>query len=329
VITCLVHLVLQEAAMEMYQNILVVIDPTTDEQKALKRAIELASKICTDKANNDIKITAFFSIFDFSYEMTTILSRDERDNMRHLVIKEKQKWLDGIIAELNPPLKITSEVVWHNRPFEAIINQVIEHKYDLVIKGTHQHDKFKSVVFTPTDWHILRKCPSPVLLVKDHKWPQQGNILAALNVGSDEKEHLSLNKTITQQAKNIGQLINANIHLVNSYPGTPVNIAIEIPEFDASGYNNSMQKHHKNMMALHADSFNIGLENTYVEEGLPESVIEKIALKLDAELVVLGTIGRTGFSAALIGNTAEHVIDQLQCDVLALKPDGYISPLAH
>jgi len=314
--------------MDMYQNILVVIDPTTDEQKALQRAIELASKVTANNADSKINITAFFSIFDFSYEMTTILSGDERDNMRQMVIKEKQQWLDEIISAVNPQIDITSKVVWHNRPFEAIINQVIEHKFDLVIKGTHQHDKFKSVVFTPTDWHILRKCPCPVLLVKEHEWPQQGKVLAALNVGSDEEEHLSLNNTITTQANNIAQLINANVHLVNSYPGTPVNIAIEIPEFDASEYNSAMQKHHKEAMAQHANNFDVPVVNTYVEEGLPESVIENVALRIDAELVILGTVGRTGISAALIGNTAEHVIDQLNCDVLALKPDGYVSPLA-
>lgn len=313
--------------MDMYQNILVVIDPTTDEQKALKRAIDLASRIKTSAPDLQINITAFFSIFDFSYEMTTILSSGERDTMRKMVIKEKQQWLDDIISVTNCPINITSKVVWHNRPFEAIINQVIEHKYDLLVKGTHQHDKFKSVVFTPTDWHILRKCPCPVLLVKEHEWPQQGNILAALNVGSDEVEHLSLNTAITKQAKSIAQLITANVHLVNSYPGTPVNIAIEIPEFDASEYNSAMQAHHKEAMSKHANSFDIPLSHTYVEEGLPEAVIEQAAIKIDAELVILGTIGRTGISAALIGNTAEHVIDQLNCDVLALKPDGYISPL--
>lgn len=313
--------------MDSYQNILVVIDPTTNEQKALKRAIELASKISALKPEQAINITAFFSIFDFSYEMTTILSSGERDSMREMVIKEKELWLADIISTVTSSITIESKVIWHNRPFEAIISQVIENKYDLVIKGTHQHDKFKSVVFTPTDWHILRKCPCPVLLVKEHEWPQQGNILAALNVGSDEAEHASLNNTITQQAKNIAQLITANVHLVNSYPGTPVNIAIEIPEFDVSEYNSAMKAHHKTAMAKHADNFDIPIDNTYVEEGLPETVIEQAALKIDAELVILGTVGRTGISAALIGNTAEHVIDLLNCDVLALKPEGYVSPL--
>ncbi len=313
--------------METYQNILVAIDPTTNEQKALKRAIDLASKINLHSVNQ-AKVSAFLSIFDFFYEMTTILSSDERNVMRQSVIKDKELWLENLISELNPDIKIDYKVVWHNRPFEAIIDQVIKQDYDLLIKGTHQHDKFKSVIFTPTDWHILRKCPCPVLLVKEHKWPSNGNIIAALNVGGDEAEHSSLNVKITEEAKQLAQLIQANVHLVNSFPGTPVNIAIEIPEFNSTEYNDTMLKHHEQAMTVHANQFDISVANTHVEEGLPEIVIEQVAAKLDAELVILGTIGRTGISAALIGNTAEHVIDQLNCDLLALKPDGYISPLA-
>lgn len=311
--------------METYQNILVVIDPTTEDQKALKRAIDLAVSINAN--GGQVNVTAFLSIFDFSYEMTTILSSDERDVMRQTVIKDKELWLAGIINDLNAQIPIISQVVWHNRPFEAIIERVIEEKYDLVMKGTHQHDKLKSVVFTPTDWHILRKCPCPVLLVKEHEWPSDGNILAAVNVGSDEPEHLSLNLKITQEAKQLAHYLKGNVHLVNSFPGTPVNIAIEIPEFNSTEYNDTMLKHHEQAMIAHANKFDISVANTHVVEGLPETVIEQVASKVDAELVILGTIGRTGISAALIGNTAEHVIDQLDCDVLALKPDGYVSPL--
>lgn len=218
-------------------------------------------------------------------------------------------------------------MLWHNRPFEPIIEQVLHNGFDIVIKGTHQHDKLKSVIFTPTDWHLLRKCPCPVLLVKEHSWPMNGNIVAALNVGSDEEEHISLNNKITEEAINLSRIIKANIHLVNSFPGTPVNIAIEIPEFNANDYNESMFQHHQSAMNEHADKYSIGKDHTHVQEGLPEDIIEKMSEELDAELVILGTIGRTGISAALIGNTAEHVIDNLNCDVLALKPDGYISPL--
>jgi len=307
--------------MEQYQNILVVIDPTTNDQIALKRAIELANK-------TQAKLTAFLSIFDFSYEMTTILSSNEREIMRKTVIDDRLEWATEIVSEHNPEnLSIECVVVWHNRPFEAIISQVIDNKFDMVIKGTHQHDKLKAVIFTPTDWHVLRKCPCPVLLVKDHNWPENGNILAAVNIGSDEEEHQSLNKVITEEANNFASVMNANVHLVNSFPGTPVNIAIEIPEFDAKEYNENMLKTHEQAMEKHAKLFNIATERTFVREGLAEDIIDEVAAEIDAELVILGTIGRTGFSAAIIGNTAEHVIDQLKCDVLALKPLGYKSPL--
>jgi len=312
--------------MNTYKNILVVIDPSTNEQKALKRAVSLAANI--NEANGSkVIINAFLSIFDFSYEMTTILSGDERDAMRQSVINDKELWLKDIIQSLNTDIDIQCQITWHSRPFEAIIEQVINKNYDLVVKGTHQHDKLKSIIFTPTDWHILRKCPCPVLLVKEHEWPQNGNIIAALNLGSDEIEHHSLNIKITEETKQLAQVIQANVHLVNSYPGTPVNIAIEIPEFNSTEYNDTILKHHQQAMIKHANKFDISVVNTHIEEGLPEAVIEQVAEKIDAELVVLGTIGRTGISAALIGNTAEHVIDQLNCDILALKPDGYVSPL--
>jgi len=307
--------------MEKYQKILAIVDPTTEDQKALKRAIELAQK-------TGASITAFLSIYDFSYEMTTMLSSDEREAMRQSVINDRTLWLQTILAELDVNnLSIDCKVIWHNRPFEQIINQVLKNGYDIVIKGTHQHDKLKSVIFTPTDWHILRKCPCPVLLVKEHLWPDNGNIIAALNIGSEEEEHKSLNEKITAEAKQLTKVMKANLHLVNSFPGTPVNIAIEIPEFNANDYNLSMLKHHKSAMLEHAKAFNVAQENTHIKEGLPEDVIQSLANELDAELVILGTVGRTGFSAALIGNTAEHVIDRLNCDVLALKPDGYVSPL--
>ncbi|MEW6982872.1 universal stress protein UspE [Colwelliaceae bacterium 6471] len=307
--------------MDKHQKILAVIDPSTDDQKALKRAVELAR---LTKAS----ITAFLTIFDFSYEMTTMLSSEEREIMRQSVVNDRITWVNKLIDDIeHQGIDIKCNVVWHNRPFEPVIEQVLKDKYDIVIKGTHQHDKLKSVIFTPTDWHILRKCPCPVLLVKEHLWPENGNIIAAINVGSDEEEHLSLNKKITDEALDLAKLIHSNVHLVNSFPGTPVNIAIEIPEFNSNEYNQTMLKHHQKAMNEHAASYGIDNAHTHVKEGLPEDVIESIAHELDAELVVLGTVGRTGLSAAFIGNTAEHVIDRLNCDVLALKPDGYVSPL--
>ncbi|MDX1362032.1 MAG: universal stress protein UspE [Pseudoalteromonas tetraodonis] len=306
--------------METIKRIIAVIDPTKDDQNALARSIDLAKK-------SGASITAFMTVYDFSYEMTTMLSGDEREAMRKAVLKDRELWLKDLVSPYQN-ININTQVIWHNRPYEAIINTVINDKYDLVIKGTHQHGALKAVIFTPTDWHLVRKCPTPVLFVKDMAWPAHGNILAAVNAVSENDQHLSLNKRIIKDAQFLCELANAKLNLVNAYPATPVNIAIEIPEFNPGLYNESVKKHHIESTNELANEFNLTPDQCFIEEGLPEDVIPDVAKRLNSELVVIGTVGRTGLSAALVGNTAEHVIDSLDCDVLALKPDGYVSPLA-
>ncbi|WP_254699947.1 MULTISPECIES: hypothetical protein [unclassified Roseovarius] len=41
----------------------------------------------------------------------------------------------------------------------------------------------------------------------------------------------------------------------------------------------------------------------------------------------MGPVARTGLSGVFIGNTAENSINTLECPDLAVKPDGFISPL--
>ena len=44
-------------------------------------------------------------------------------------------------------------------------------------------------------------------------------------------------------------------------------------------------------------------------------------------MTIIGTVGRTGISGALIGNTAEVVLDTLESDVLVLKPEEVMDRL--
>lgn len=304
--------------MSHFSNILVVADPTVEEQKALARAKELVSK-------HPAKLTLFLSIYDFSYEMTTMLSPEERDSMKTAVIQDREAWLQEQLEAIK--LEADVKVVWHNRPYESIIQEVLLNDYDLVVKGTHEHDVLKSVIFTPTDWHLLRKCPSSVLLVKEHEWPEHGKVLAAVSAGTRDEAHGALNSEIISHASFMARLLNSDTHLINAYPPTPMNIAVEIPEFDPGEYNSNLKRHHREAIAELADEFELNINNLHISEGMPEDVIPRVAAELDAELLVMGTVGRSGISAALIGNTAEHVMDNINCDLLALKPPGFESPV--
>ena len=302
------------------KRILAVVDAERDNQPALSRAYELASK-------TGASVTAMMVAYDLSYDMTTMLSPDEREAMRDAVTKEHAKWLATHLQEQG--FTETDIVVeWNNRSYESIIYYTLNNQIDLVVKATKKHDDLASVIFTPTDWHLMRKCPRPVLLVKEHGWPEGGEIIAAVNVGSEDDEHAALNDKLTVIANDYASLLKGSVNLVNSYPSTPLNIAIEVPEFDPDTYHDAVKNHHLKEMRSHALKYGIPEDKCVVREGLPEKVIPQVAKALDAELVVIGTVGRVGISAALIGNTAEHVIDELNCDVLAIKPDGFVSPLS-
>lgn len=219
-------------------------------------------------------------------------------------------------------------MVWHNRPFEAIIQEVVAGGHDLLLKMAHQHDKLESVIFTPTDWHLLRKCPCPVWMVKDQPWPEGGKAVVAVNLASEEDYHNSLNEKLVKETLQLADQVNhTEVHLVGAYPVTPINIAIELPEFDPSVYNDAIRGQHLLAMKALRQKFSIDENMTHVEKGLPEEVIPDLAEHLQAGIVVLGTIGRTGISAAFLGNTAEQVIDHLRCDLLVIKPDQYQTPV--
>lgn len=304
----------------MYKKILVVANPYSEEQPALARAVDIA------KREPISKITLFVTIYDFSYEMTPMLDSDERHAMRAGMLKQKRKWLHKICQPyLDDGFSIEIEAKWYNRPFEAILKYAQANHYELIIKATHKHDKLEAMIFTPTDWHLIRKSASPLLLVKDKPFPEKANIIAAVDLLSENEGNEAFNEKIVREAQKVARLLDGNVYVANAYPSTPASIAVELPEFDPIEYTKAIKAHHLSEMRTLKDKCGLSDEQTIIEEGLAEKVIPRLAEKLDAKLVVMGTQGRTGISAAFIGNTAESIIDRLECDLLALKPDSYVS----
>ncbi|PHM45354.1 universal stress protein E [Xenorhabdus mauleonii] len=309
--------------MANYQNLLVAIDPNQDDQPALRRAVYIVQR-------NGGRIKAFLPIYDLSYEMTTLLSPEERNAMRKGVIGQRVAWIkQQAHYYLESGIDIEIKVVWHNRPYEAIIQEVIVGEHDLLLKMAHQHSRLESMIFTPLDWHLLRKCPCPVWMVKDQVWPENGSVVVAVNLSNEEPYHRELNLKLVRETQDIANRIVKDplIHLVSAYPVAPLNIATEIPDFDPNVYNQALRGQHLIAMKELRQKFGIDEKQTHVHEGVPEKVIPETCDELNTGVVVLGILGRTGLSAAFLGNTAEHVIDRLKCDLLAIKPDGFICPI--
>ena len=65
----------------------------------------------------------------------------------------------------------------------------------------------------------------------------------------------------------------------------------------------------------------------YLRHGPAEQVVPELVNEYQIDLLVMGTVARSGLNGVLIGNTAERVLDEVPCSVLAVKPPGFVSPI--
>jgi len=63
-------------------------------------------------------------------------------------------------------------------------------------------------------------------------------------------------------------------------------------------------------------------------QGEPEDAIARFVESHGIDIVVMGTVARTGIAGLVMGNTAERVLQRLRGSVLAVKPPGFKSPVA-
>jgi nucleotide-binding universal stress UspA family protein len=62
-------------------------------------------------------------------------------------------------------------------------------------------------------------------------------------------------------------------------------------------------------------------------KGEAGRVIPELAAKKEADLIVMGTLSRSGVAGFLIGNTAEKILHKVDCSVLTIKPEGFVTPV--
>ncbi len=294
------------------KKILAVLDPSSEKQPALLRAINMAEKTAAS-------IIVFTCIYDKSYDMTAVLSSDERFNMKKAMMEHEQLKVEALVRSIDSAVDMKIVIAWQKKLHESVIDSCNEYACDLIIKATQKHGLLSSTLFTANDWHILRKSVVNVLLVKSQEWPEHAQIIASIGVSAQDGDHIYLSDQIAETATQMSALLSSNVHLVNSFPGAPVQIAVEVPNFSPEVYNKSVKDRHVNKMKKLGSKFKIDDSHIHVLEGLPEDIIPEMCKKYEASLLVIGSVGRKGLSAALLGNTAELVIDAIDCDTMVVK----------
>ena len=106
-----------------------------------------------------------------------------------------------VVAPLAAPLRqqglsVSVDVVW-DHPFDrAIVNKAAAHDYWLVAKDTRHHNLAQRTLLTNVDWLLIRKCPVPLLLVKDRKLAAEPVVLAAVDPTNEHDKPAALDERI-------------------------------------------------------------------------------------------------------------------------------------
>ncbi|RMH86965.1 universal stress protein UspA [Pseudomonas sp. AOB-7] len=245
----------------------------------------------------------------------------------HLLICDKKNDADAHLQAVVDDLRregfsVTGEQAWSPCEHRTIIAVQQAQGCGLVIKQ-HRPDNPLLKTFLPSeDWKLLRHCPCPVLIVKSAISWLGGSILAAIDAGNEDISHRLLHAGIVGHGYDIARMTGGTLHLMSAYP-CPQQMAGD-PVYQVKESIRSMYVEH--CKALQAE-FNIEDVRLHIEEGPAESLIPAIARRFEVALCVIGSVGRSGLSGALIGNTAETVLDSLDCDVLVLKPEDVLTHL--
>lgn len=274
---------------------------------ATSRGLQLASKLGHSA-----------EVYAFAYEPLSRLdiSASERLALKQRLLETREMDAQaGIDKFARQGQNVRLKVVWTKDVANWVSKHCAKTDYDMVLKTGRRTDK---LTHTSSDWQLLRECPAPVFIVAEKKWRRTQPVMAALDLSSRIALKKKLNAQILQTAKTLADAMGEELEIIS---------AVEIPTLlddldliDSRSYVADAKKAMAPHIKALAREFEIPEKSFVVKRGPVERVIASQAAQKRAQLVVMGTVGRKGMKARLIGNTAERVLGHLKTDVIAIKP---------
>lgn len=281
-------------------TLLTVIDPTTDEQAALKRAEQLA-----------VDTGAHIHAFCCAYveDMSNFSSRKDAKHQTLIEAKERlYKLTDPLKAE---NINVSIEAYWNEDWQESVIHACGRSGASMVIKTASPHSNIARQLTKTSDYSLLRNASCPVLLTRNGSPWQNRRILAAVDIDSNNAEHDLLNNAVVTEAQKLAKATGFDLFLVTAMEGkTDFSTIFNLLEDEQDDESEA---------ELVAQRFGVNPDRVIIENGSARKVIANTAAEINADVLVIGTVARKGLSAAIVGNTAEKLLDELAIDILAVS----------
>ncbi|MEW8627087.1 MAG: universal stress protein [Candidatus Thiodiazotropha sp.] len=325
--------------MQRFKKILCVMEHGEASKPALERAVALAE-------NNQAELMVVGVTPCLPGGIGMLETGPVSQDLQAAMMSEQEARILSMLKPYRQRLDIKHGVLM-GTSFLEVIRAVLRDGHDLVIKCP-ESPSWLSRFFSGDDMHLLRKCPCPVWLVKPETPTTYQRILAAVDVNNGypakelETRHL-LNVQILEMAASLAISESAELHVVHAWESMRELVSAFMVSSDFSGENMAVdlqQERRQQQQLLDALISKIRAENasvrdaldylqplTHLLKGAARQEIPALANRLQVDCIIMGTVARTGIRGFIMGNTAETILEQIDCSVLAIKPVGFVTPV--
>lgn len=310
--------------MRRFENILFATQGLPGHSDALGQAIRIA-------ANNGVPLSGLIACPDFPSDMAQYQKSYEhslRESVQHSVEQFRQ---EHQISDQQVPFPLT--VKSSEQPAVCIIQEATRNHHDLVLKEAEPISE-GTEGFKAIDMTLLRKCPCPVWLQRTSEKPRdKRRIAVAIDpmTSSDEQHALSLR--LLELSRSIADSCDSRLHVISCWEHylenyLDQNVWIQVDEAQLANDVAKAKRSHEQALQMLIDEAGISGEMVIHHlHGKPDDKIPECVDSSDIDVLVMGTLARTGIAGFVIGNTAENILQSISCSLVAMKPEGFISPI--
>ena len=301
----------------MFKNVLLDLGASV-EGKLIAHVVDFC-----ERAGASLTILNVFE--EPSKSVSTYFSSQHKELQKLVVESHEAKVAEEMAGNDIDLGKMKREIRW-GKDFIETIKLVIKNKYDLVISASQE----PSGTPDSTAMHLMRKCPCPVWIHRGDLWRGAVRILAAINTSDTSEENQKLNQKIVDHSTRLTEILRGHLHIVTCWSGYMESV-LTSPRFSEKerlGYlEYERRQTEKAFEALLAGSNLKESVKGKTIHGDPASIIPQYAAEQKMDIVVMGSVARAGIPGLLVGNTAEKIVSTLENSILAIKPDGFVSPV--
>jgi universal stress protein E len=286
-----------------------------------------SDKVARITAALDARLELLHCVFDADVTRSGHFATAQKDIQR--LVLSGQRGLERAAERFRARgVQVRTSVRWDYPVYEGIVRQVLRHRPRLLIAQSTHRGYAARLFLSHTDWKLIETCPCPLLLLKTRRPYAEPVVVAAVDPGHAHDKPAALDVQILDAATLISDALSGQLEVFHAR--TPWEEAIltdpelrDLPEYrDEEAHRAYLARVEKRVLKL-ADRHSIAREQVHVEDGPPAEALARYANQRRADIVAMGAVSRSLLRRALIGHTAEQVIDALHCDVLIVKPPGF------